>query len=114
MGNAKALYRRAQAEFHLKNFEETRRDLKKLLDSDSQNKDARALLKQTQAAQKEEDKKSKGLFQNMCKALGKGPIPPPGKTKDPMAGMDDEDEAMDDLPPAEEKTEEATGENADQ
>merc|ERR1712110_986871 len=94
MGNAKALYRRAQAEFHLKNFEETRRDLKKLLDSDSQNKDARALLKQTQAAQKEEDKNAKGLFQNMCKALGKGPIPPPGKTKDPMAGMDMDDDAM--------------------
>jgi len=107
--NSKALYRHAQAEFHLKNFDECRRGVKRLLDSDAQNKDARALLKQCQAAQKEEDKKSKGLFQNMCKALGKGPIPSPGKTKDPMAGMDDEDDDMEDN--AEEKTDEKMAED---
>jgi len=104
--NVKGLYRRAQADFNLKNFDDCRRDLKKVLDADPQNKDARALLKETQAAQKEEDKKSKGLFQNMCKALGKGPIPPPGKTKDPMAGMGDEEDEDMDMPPADEKTEE--------
>jgi len=116
--NVKALYRRAQADFHLKNFDDCRRDLKKVLDAEPQNKDARALFKETQAAQKEEDKKSKGLFQNMCKALGKGPIPPPGKSKeeDPMGGMDDEEDDDMDMPPPDmdmgEKSEEKADEKA--
>jgi len=39
-------------------------------------------MKMAQVAQKEEDKKSKGLFTNMCKAIGKGPIPEPYKEPD--------------------------------
>jgi FK506-binding protein 4/5 len=89
--NVKAMYRRAQAEYGLKNFEESIRDCKSVVAIDAQNKDARSLLKQAQAGQKEVDKQAKGLFTNMCKALGKGPIPPPGMTKRPYEDMEDED-----------------------
>jgi len=68
--NVKALYRRAQAEFGLKNFLECIGDCRKVVELDAQNKDARALLRQAQAAQREEDKKAKGVFANMCKAFG--------------------------------------------
>jgi len=102
--NVKAIYRRAQAELGLKNFLECIGDCKKVVDLDPQNKEARALLKQAQAGQKEEDKKAKGLFANMCKALGKGPIPEPGKSA-PIGGNfgDDEDEDEDDDEPMEEE-----------
>jgi len=96
--NVKALYRRAQAECGLKNFQECIRDCKRVIEIDSQNKDARALLKQAQAGQKEDDKMSKGLFANMCKALGKGPIPEPGKSKAPE--YDSEDDGDDSMLPA--------------
>jgi hypothetical protein len=48
------------------------------------------LLKQAQAGQKEEDKKAKGLFANMCKALGKGRIPEPCKA-DKIGDFSDEE-----------------------
>merc|ERR1712136_295403 len=51
-----------------------------------------------QAGQKEDDKMSKGLFANMCKALGKGPIPEPGKSKAPE--YDSEDDGDDSMLPA--------------
>merc|ERR1712039_630762 len=89
-------YRRAQAEFGLKNFVECILDCKRVVEIDSQNREARALLKQAQAGQKEVDKQAKGLFQNMCKALGKGPIPEPGKTQ--MPGGDYDDDYEDDAP----------------
>merc|ERR1712060_461303 len=95
--NVKAVFRKAQAELHLKNFLEGIQDCKRVVQLDAQNKDARALLKQAQAGQKEEDKKSKGLFANMCKALGKGPIPEPYKAKNEM-GMDDDMDDEDDVP----------------
>merc|ERR1712032_346123 len=95
--NVKALYRRAQAEFGLKNFAECIRDCKSVVEIDPQNKDARALLKQAHVGQKEVDKQVKGLFANMCKALGKGPIPEPGKSKDPEESDGEaEDPAMSD------------------
>merc|ERR1712048_920946 len=90
--NVKAIYRRAQADHGLKNFQECIADCKRIIELDSSNKDARTLHKQAVACQKEEDQKSKGLFANMCKALGKGPIPPPGKTKAPY-----EDDEMEDV-----------------
>jgi len=104
--NVKATYRRAQAELGLKNFSDCIRDCKKVIEIDAQNKDARNLLKQAQLGQKEEDKKAQGLFANMCKALGKGPIPEPYKAKDNVmddADMDGEDDYEDDeeLPDAE-------------
>jgi len=96
--NVKAIYRRAQAEYGLKNFPECIRDCKLIVEIDAKNKDARTLLKQAQAGQKEEDKKSKGLFSNMCKALGKGPIPEPYKAKRPHDDMDDDEDDMEDEP----------------
>jgi len=92
--NVKATFRRAQAEYGLKNFLECIRDCKKVVELDSKNREARELLKQAQAGQKEEDKKSKGLFANMCKALGKGPVREPYKEK--SMDVDDADDAMDD------------------
>jgi len=89
--NVKALYRKAQSDLHLKNFGDCIQGCKRVVDIDAQNKDARALLKQAQAGQKEEDKKSKGLFANMCKALGKGPIPEPFKAKKPTGDDSDEE-----------------------
>merc|ERR1712151_1405760 len=95
--NVKAVFRKAQAELHLKNFLECIQDCKRVVQLDAQNKDARGLLKQAQAGQKEEDKKSKGLFANMCKALGKGPIPEPYKAKKDM-DMDDDMDDEEDVP----------------
>merc|ERR1719162_741396 len=99
--NVKAIYRRAQAYLALKEFPECMRDCKKVVELDAQNRDARSLIKQAQAGQKEEDKKSKGLFANMCKALGKGPIPEPFVAKksqeDGMDSEDDEDGATMDM-----------------
>jgi len=92
--NVKALYRRAQAELGLKNFAECMKDCKAVVEVDPQNREVRALLKQAQAGQKEADKQAKGLFANMCKALGKGPIPAPGKSKDPLDDMEDEEEEL--------------------
>eukprot|EP00445_Apocalathium_hangoei_P043758 CAMPEP_0203971600 /NCGR_PEP_ID=MMETSP0359-20131031/98559_1 /ASSEMBLY_ACC=CAM_ASM_000338 /TAXON_ID=268821 /ORGANISM="Scrippsiella Hangoei, Strain SHTV-5" /LENGTH=586 /DNA_ID=CAMNT_0050909583 /DNA_START=62 /DNA_END=1822 /DNA_ORIENTATION=+ len=93
--NIKAIFRRAQAQLHLKNFQDCMNDCKKVVELDSQNKEARALLKLAQAGQKEEDKQAKGLFANMCKALGKGPIPAPGKADKIGEFSDEEDAPMD-------------------
>merc|ERR1711972_697771 len=70
----------------------------RVVEIDSQNREARTLLKQAQLGQKEVDKQAKGLFANMCKALGKGPIPEPGKAKAPFDGADDDDEGDEDEP----------------
>mmetsp|Transcript_9990 Transcript_9990/g.21978 ORF Transcript_9990/g.21978 Transcript_9990/m.21978 type:complete len:572 (-) Transcript_9990:468-2183(-) len=105
--HVKCIYRRAQAQLNLKNFADCMSDCKTVIDLDRTNKEALALLKQAQAGQKQEDKKAKGLFQNMCKALGKGPIPEPGKAA--PVGDFSSDEDMPDAAPAEEekKSEEA-------
>merc|ERR1712137_742434 len=100
--NVKAIYRRAQAELGLKNFMDCIKDCKKVVELDPSNKEARALLKQAQAGQKEEDKKAKGLFANMCKALGKGPIPEPGKSA-PLGNFSDDEEEDVPMDAAEEK-----------
>lgn len=60
--NAKALFRRAQANLKLKDFEKALADIKKNIEIEPQSREARALLKECQAAQKEEHKKSQGLF----------------------------------------------------
>jgi len=122
--NVKALFRRAQAEYGLKNFAECMRECKAVVEVDPQNREARNLLKQAQAGQKEVDKQTKGLYANMCKALGKGPIPEPGKSKRPYGDDDLMDEDEDDAKlgdaameapaeagPAEDKTE---GEEAEE
>ncbi|CAJ1358104.1 unnamed protein product [Effrenium voratum] len=93
-GNVKALFRRAQAEFSLKNFLDAIKDAKKVLEIEPKNREARSLVKDAQLAQKEEDQKSKGLFGKMCKALGKGPIPEPYKEK--KYDFDEDDVDMED------------------
>lgn len=114
--NVKALYRRGQCDLELKNFSEVMADMKKIIDLDPQNKPARALYKSAQVGQKAEDKKSQGLFVNMCKALGKGPIPEPGKAKaiaEDDEDDDDEDEDMEEAKaesPANAKAEEPKAE----
>ena len=75
--NVKALFRKAQAELGLKMFLECAEDVKKVLDLEPQNKEARALAKEAAKGQKEEDQKSKGVFGKMCSALGTGPIREP-------------------------------------
>merc|ERR1712217_207245 len=98
--NVKALFRRAQAHLGRKNFTDCISDLKKLVEVDPQSRDARSLLKEAQAGQKEEDKKSKGMFAKMCAGLGKGPIPEPGKSK-PLATDDYESEDEEEVPAVE-------------
>jgi len=82
--NVKALFRKAQAEHGLKNFDESMRIVKKVVEIDPQNKDARVLYKDAQAEQKKVDQEAKGLFAKMCGGLGKGPIPEPSKSATPM------------------------------
>jgi len=86
-----------RAEYGLQDFGSCMRDLKKVIELDPQNREARALLKEANAGQKEDDKKSKGLFAKMCQGLGKGPIPEPKKD----AAMDDFGDADDPEEPAE-------------
>eukprot|EP00746_Dinoflagellata_sp_MGD_P085706 gnl/MRDRNA2_/MRDRNA2_33912_c0_seq1.p1 gnl/MRDRNA2_/MRDRNA2_33912_c0~~gnl/MRDRNA2_/MRDRNA2_33912_c0_seq1.p1 ORF type:complete len:561 (+),score=158.97 gnl/MRDRNA2_/MRDRNA2_33912_c0_seq1:75-1757(+) len=73
--NIKALFRRAQANVDLKDFEAAITDLKLLLEQEgeSTNAEAKRLLVVAQKRQKEEDKKQKGMYSNMCNALGKMP-----------------------------------------
>merc|ERR1712137_1342803 len=100
--NVKAMFRKAQACYEMKDIQDCIRDLKRLIEIDVQNKEARVLMKKAQVAQKEDDKKSKGLFTNMCKALGKGPIPDPYKEKKPCNDndMSDNDEPFSTAGPA--------------
>merc|ERR1711933_271111 len=106
--NVKAIYRCAQAELGLKNFLECIGDCKKVVELDPKNKEARALLKQAQAGQKDDDKKAKDLFANMCKALGKGPIPEPGKSA-PLGDFDDDEDGDEAEEEAEDNTEAREG-----
>merc|ERR1712232_441923 len=92
--------RRAQAHQGNKNYMTCMADLKKVIEVDPQNREARSLMKEAQAGQKEEDKKSKGMFAKMCAGLGKGPIPEPGKSKS-MAPDDYDFEDEEELPAAE-------------
>merc|ERR1712228_127826 len=69
--NVKALFRLAQAEVGLKEYMSAMAQCKKLLEVESANQDARALYKKASVLQKEEDRKSKGMFMNMSKAFGK-------------------------------------------
>lgn len=67
--NVKALFRKAQAELELKEFASCMTLLRKVLELDAQNKDARVILKQAQQGQKEEDRNVKGLYAKMCKGI---------------------------------------------
>jgi len=67
--NVKALFRKAQAELELKEFSSSLALLRKVLEIDPQNREARVMLKQAQQGQKEEDRNVKGLYAKMCKGL---------------------------------------------
>eukprot|EP00913_Durusdinium_trenchii_P035850 g33547.t1 len=54
----KALFRRAQAAFGLYEYSDCMRDIKRILELDPSNREAKALYKQAQIGQKEEDKKA--------------------------------------------------------
>lgn len=78
--NVKALFRRAQADLGLRNFEECIRDLRRVIDVDAQNREARKLLRDALAGQKEDAAKVKGLFAKMCAGLGHDPKRPAAET----------------------------------
>merc|ERR1712048_158384 len=111
--NVKALFRRAQCDIEFNNFQECLRDLKKVIQIEPQNRAARALLQDAKAGQKKEDQKAKATFANMCKALGKGPIPEPYKEKRPVDDFDDEEEG-DDMDVDVEKPEDTEAPNTDE
>lgn len=67
--NRKALFRRAQAAFGLYEYAECLRDIKRILELDPDNREAKVLYKQALVGQKEEDQKVKGMFAKMCKGI---------------------------------------------
>ncbi|CAK9034485.1 unnamed protein product [Durusdinium trenchii] len=85
----KALFRRAQAAFGLYEYSDCMRDIKRILELDPSNREAKALYKQAQIGQKEEDKKVKGMFTKMCKGLSS---PAPAKESKETAPKEDMDE----------------------
>lgn len=64
-GNVKCLFRRAQASAGLNDNEEAEVDIKKLLETDPNNREARELLKMVKAKVKAQYKKDKAVFGNM-------------------------------------------------
>merc|ERR1712048_1237468 len=68
--NVKALFRRAQADVALKNFPDAMSDLKKILDTDASNVEAKRLMAEAKKGQKEADQKAKGMYSKMCNAFG--------------------------------------------
>jgi len=69
--NVKALFRRANAYFGRADNAEALADLKRVLELDEANSDAKALMLRVKRACKEEDKKSKSMYAKMCGGLGK-------------------------------------------
>merc|ERR1712050_214827 len=69
--NTKALFRKAQADVLLKNFNDAMSGLKRLLSDDPKNAEVLRLLQQAKNGQKEVDKKCKGMYAKMCGGLGK-------------------------------------------
>jgi len=97
--NVKALFRRATANKELGEYLDAMKDCKLILEQDNANADARRMIPQLKALQKVEDNKSKGLFANMCKGLGKLNTPEPFVSKPVVEDdFDDEDDEDDDVP----------------
>lgn len=63
--NIKALYRRAQAQFHRSEYSEATQDIQRLLDIDSGNTEAKSLLSQVRSAQRVADKQATKMYANM-------------------------------------------------
>merc|ERR1712187_201745 len=64
--NAKALFRRAQADVVLKNFTDAMNDLRKVIDGDASNVEAKRLLLEAKKGQKQVDAQAKGMYSKMC------------------------------------------------
>lgn len=94
--NVKALFRRATALKEMGEFEEAMRDCKAILGQDKANADARRMIPQLKELQKAEDKKSQGMFANMCKGLGTFKTPPPQPAKKLVEDEEEDDDMEDD------------------
>merc|ERR1711957_732379 len=90
--NVKALFRRATANKELGEYQDAAKDCKLILEQDKANADARTMIPQLKALRKVEDNKSKDLFANMCKGLGKLNTPEPQVSKPVRRFDDDEDD----------------------
>lgn len=87
-GNVKALFRRAKARHELADYLDAISDLKKVLELEPRNAEARQQLQLTQKAQKEVDKKSKGMFAKMVQGLGTPEDDKPAAMEVDQAGAD--------------------------
>eukprot|EP00929_Paragymnodinium_shiwhaense_P076095 TRINITY_DN39043_c0_g1_i1.p1 TRINITY_DN39043_c0_g1~~TRINITY_DN39043_c0_g1_i1.p1 ORF type:complete len:598 (-),score=141.83 TRINITY_DN39043_c0_g1_i1:72-1865(-) len=65
--NVKALFRRASAHRSLDVYDKAISDLKKVLELDPKNSEARRLLDEVKGVQREIDKNAKAMYTNMCK-----------------------------------------------
>merc|ERR1712187_733682 len=92
--NVKALFRRATANKELGEYQDAMKDCKLILEHDKANADARRLIPKLKELQKVEDNKSKNMFANMCKGLGKLKTPEPQVSKPVGPDDDSEDEDM--------------------
>lgn len=109
--NIKALFRRATANKELGEYQDAMKDCKFILEQDKTNVDARKLIPKLKELQKAEDNKSKSVFANMCKGLGKLNTPAPQVSK-PVVPDDDFDDEDDDMPMHTEGEKEHVPENA--
>lgn len=94
--NIKALFRRANALKELGEYDEAMKDCKTILEKDKANPDARRLIPKLKELQKVEDNKSKNMFANMCKGLGKLNTPEPYKDNKVLPDDDDDDDDEED------------------
>jgi len=94
--NIKALFRRATANKELGEYQDAMKDCKFILEEDRANADVRKLIPMLKDLQKIEDNKSKNMFANMCKGLGKLNTPEPQVAKPVVPEDEDEEEEEDD------------------
>lgn len=70
--NVKALFRRATAQFQRRDFAESLVDIRRLLELEPMNAEAKRLLPQAMKEAKESDKRAKSMWTNMSKCLSAG------------------------------------------
>jgi FK506-binding protein 4/5 len=70
MSNEKALYRRAQAAAEIEEYDEAKRDVKKLLEGDAKHREGRALLTRIKKLEAVQAKKDAKVFGGMFSKLG--------------------------------------------
>lgn len=111
--NIKALFRRATANKEIGEYQDAMKDCKAILNQDKTNVDVRKLIPKLKELQKVEDNKSKNMFANMCKGLGKLNTPEPQTTKPVVPDDDDDDDEEDMEMPGGENDEKADAEKVD-